>query len=281
MSHHSPSSSNASAEGLYGFSTPIGGCGGSPRPGPRPAADRQRARSKSTTTSSTTPVRTSSRSSRAGRETPDGSFNMHFGYLNRNWVQELVDPGRPEQQRRTWRSRSRAADVLLHAHAAQSVHGRRAEGLGQEGSDLDDRRQREDAEGLRLAAAGMGNRPRRRRRHRRPDVARAARQQAADDRRSIAASTIAAGQTLPLTVHRHRRRHSEAGGAEEAGGRPGNAAWPGRATTTCRSTCRSCAPPRASGAAPAAASAQSVDRSSPGWCIAVRPTPRSNRATSR
>ena len=65
---------------------------------------------------------------------PDGGFAMHFGYLNRNWVQELLDSGRTRTTASSRRSRPRTADVLLHAHAAQHVHRDRAEGLGQEGS---------------------------------------------------------------------------------------------------------------------------------------------------
>ena len=54
---------------------------------------------------------------------PNGTFDLYFGYLNRNWVAAAARPGWPGEQHPAWRPRSRSADVLLHAYAAQGVHG--------------------------------------------------------------------------------------------------------------------------------------------------------------
>ena len=61
---------------------------------------------------------------------PDGSFNMVFGYLNRNHVQELRAPGRSAERLRAGSRRSRAADVLLPARESLHLQGERPEGLG-------------------------------------------------------------------------------------------------------------------------------------------------------
>ena len=88
---------------------------------------------------------------------PDGSINMHFGYLNRNYVEMPHDSRRTEQHHRAGRPRSRAADVLLPADQPQSLHGQRPEGLAdQPRRRLDADRQRQDGEGVRLAAGPNG-----------------------------------------------------------------------------------------------------------------------------
>ena len=90
----------------------------------------------------------------------DGSFNMVFGYMNRNYEEAGRRAGRSRQRARAGRRRSGAAGAFLSAAPAVRLHGARAEGLGQEGSGLDADQPRQDREGLRLADAGVGNRRR-------------------------------------------------------------------------------------------------------------------------
>ena len=73
---------------------------------------------------------------------------MHFGYLNRNYAQELADSDRPRQQHGARRSGPRAADILRDADQPQPLHRVGAEGFRHEGIDLDADRQRQDAKRL-------------------------------------------------------------------------------------------------------------------------------------
>ena len=50
----------------------------------------------------------------------DGSFNLVFGYLNRNWEEETRSARRPRQHARAGRTRSGAANSL--SPAAQPFH---------------------------------------------------------------------------------------------------------------------------------------------------------------
>ena len=64
---------------------------------------------------------------------------MYFGYLNRNWVEQPAVPVGPEQQRRAGRCPTAASRRSSIREPTQAFHGRRAQGLGQEGGDLDAR----------------------------------------------------------------------------------------------------------------------------------------------
>ena len=101
----------------------------------------------------------------------DGSFNMVFGYLNRNYEEHLRHPGGAGQPLRAGRSGSRPADVLLSAPAAHHLPRPRSRRLGRPGARLDRHRARADRPRGRLAGAGADHRraghrdePRRRRR---------------------------------------------------------------------------------------------------------------------
>ena len=100
-------------------------------------------------------------------KSPDGSFVMHFGYLNRNWAQDLsipigpannIEPGGPDRGSRPSSRRGQS----------QPVHRVGAEGFRQEGIDLDADRQRQDGKGVRLARSLNGRSIRGRRQPRRP-----------------------------------------------------------------------------------------------------------------
>ena len=213
---------------------------------------------------------------------PDGSFNMHFGYLNRNYVEEPYDSGRAEQQHRAGRARPRPADVLLHPHATQPLHRQRAEGLGQEPrADLDGHRQRQDREGDRLAAGSeweidpAGGAA--------PAAAAPSASGKATSRRRVTIDPVSAAKVpAPRAARRdgHRRRPAEAarrgGGAGRQSGRKRRRRC--RAAPKRRSTCRRwrAAPARtqpAPVAVPADAdSSARKDRRSPGLSGADRPT---------
>ena len=152
----------------------------------------------------------------------DGTFNMVFGYMNRNYEEELDIAGRPGQQHRVMgRPGLRAgagsgpADALLPAPPAVRVHGPGAEGLGQEGSRLDADRPRQDREGLRRRCCRSGSSA--------PSSIRriaAASARSAPSLKKIAAPTITlaspapvtigVGQSLTLVASVHRRWTSDA-----------------------------------------------------------------------
>ena len=50
----------------------------------------------------------------------DGSFNLLFGYMNRNWLEEVDAPNRPGQHALTRSGRSGAADAF--SAPAEPVH---------------------------------------------------------------------------------------------------------------------------------------------------------------
>ena len=172
----------------------------------------------------------------------DGSFAMHFGYLNRNWVQELVDPGRPEQQRRARRARSRPADLLLHPHQRNLFTVTVPKDCGKKEADLDGDGQRQDPEGvsagcslsgksIRPAAPPPADRPTRaeeqqaaddhgRRRSDRLPLARRCRSTAAvvDDGmpKPAAAKKPAVGQETPPAARQQQRRAGQCPAARAA-----------------------------------------------------------------
>ena len=87
----------------------------------------------------------------------DGTFSMWFGYLNRNYEERLNIPvGR--QQRLQRRGHGPGRGVRAAAIAIR-VQGRRARQLPEGSrSGLDRHRERRDAEGVRIALAGVGSR---------------------------------------------------------------------------------------------------------------------------
>ena len=79
----------------------------------------------------------------------DGSFNMVFGYMNRNYEEQPDIPVGPDNNFVAGRRRSGTADALLSAAPAVHVQGPRAEGLRQEGAGVDGHAERPDGEGVR------------------------------------------------------------------------------------------------------------------------------------
>ena len=86
-------------------------------------------------------------------ENPDGSFNFLFGYMNRNWQEEIdvpvgpdntLEPGGPDQGQPTH---------FLPAPQPLHLQGARPQGLGRERVDLDAHDKRGNREGLRDAPA--------------------------------------------------------------------------------------------------------------------------------
>ena len=115
----------------------------------------------------------------------DGSINMHFGYLNRNYVEtptipvgpnNIIEPGGPDRGQPTF-FYPRTNRNLFTVNVPEGW-------AGEARRHLDRDRQRQDAEGIRLAQARMGNRSGRRRgRRRRQHQPRAHREQATQRRR--------------------------------------------------------------------------------------------------
>ena len=184
----------------------------------------------------------------------DGSFNMHFGYLNRNWVQELsipvgpnnsIEPGGPDRGQPTFfytRTQRNLFTVVVPKDFGKkeviwtlTVNGKTAEGLSAGCS--------RNGKSIRPAAPPPAARPIPELKGNKPPTITV-----------DAASTIAVGQTMPLNVDGDRRWHPEAGGGQEAGGRTGDAARTRSRATTRRSTSRSSRRPERRDA-PAAAGA--------------------------
>ena len=86
---------------------------------------------------------------------PDGSFNMVFGYMNRNYEEHLHVPIGAEQQVRAGRDRSRSADVFLPAAEPARLPCQGSGRFRQQGARVDADLQREDPERLRDAQAGL------------------------------------------------------------------------------------------------------------------------------
>ena len=128
----------------------------------------------------------------------DGTFDLVFGYFNRNWQEELAIPAGPRQLGRARRRRSRPADVFSAAAAGMGLSRSRAARFRQAGPDLDDHRQRQDPEGVRRAAAG--GRDHRAHHH--------------DARQPQSRAT-----TIPTSRRRSRSRRSRAPAVERAGRR--------------------------------------------------------------
>ena len=122
---------------------------------------------------------------------PDGSRSMWFGYMNRNWEETPDIPAGANNGFGAASRRSRAAHALPSAPAGVRLQSERAGGLaGRQGSRLDGDGERHDAEGVRLAVAGLGDRRtdhvgEQRRPHR--ENVRRAREPAADDVRDAGA----------------------------------------------------------------------------------------------
>ena len=97
-----------------------------------------RSRSRPSSTSSSSRARASCPVYEGWERAPDGSFNMVFGYLNRNHVRGAERCRRRAERLRTRSGRSRSADVFLPAREPLHLHGERPEGLGpEEGTGLD------------------------------------------------------------------------------------------------------------------------------------------------
>ena len=110
----------------------------------------------------------------------DGSFNMMFGYMNRNWEEEVDVPVGPDNNISPGRAGSGTADALPAAPQPLRVQGARARRLGQEGTGLDADHEGQDRKGVCVAARRLA------RRQHRPGVgagrARRRRQQPGDSR---------------------------------------------------------------------------------------------------
>ncbi len=89
---------------------------------------------------------------------PDGSYNMWFGYMNRNYEEEVDLSDRTEQQLRTGR-RPGTADALHAAPAQGCLQRERAEGFRRSDPALDAHRSRPNAERRRNPEARLADRP--------------------------------------------------------------------------------------------------------------------------
>ena len=91
-----------------------------------------------------------------GDRTPTGRKFFVFGYMNRNWEEELDVPVGPDNSFDAGRRRSGPADALPAAPQPLRLPGAGAEGLQREGrTDLDADDAGQDREGVRLAAARL------------------------------------------------------------------------------------------------------------------------------
>ena len=113
---------------------------------------------------------------------PDGTFDLVFGYFNRNWKEELaipagpdniVEPGGPDRGQPTY---------FLPRRQGWIFRVRVPKDFGKQVADLDDQSQRQDREGLRRAAAGRGNHRTHRHDPRQPEPRRQRSEQGAGDR---------------------------------------------------------------------------------------------------
>ena len=84
---------------------------------------------------------------------PDGSFELLFGYMNREWSGETHIPIGPSNTHGAGRPGSGPADELFPAPEPVRVSGPRAEGFRHEGNRLDADEQGEDRKGVRHAAS--------------------------------------------------------------------------------------------------------------------------------
>jgi hypothetical protein len=83
----------------------------------------------------------------------DGTFNMVFGYLNRNYSRRAQYSSWAGEPDRTNHSSADAADLLLSSAPSVSVSRADTERLGQEGRRLDDHVEREDPKSVRQSGA--------------------------------------------------------------------------------------------------------------------------------
>ena len=80
----------------------------------------------------------------------DGSVTMHFGYLNRNYVEELHVPIGPANQVEPVGPDAGQPTVLLHPDPPVRIQRHGSEGLGQDArSDMDRDRERRNRKGVR------------------------------------------------------------------------------------------------------------------------------------
>ena len=139
---------------------------------------------------------------------PGRHFNMVFGYLNRNHVEEPVIPVGPQKQLRTGFCRSRSADVLLSTREPLHFQSECAEGLGsEEGARLDADREREDRTGARDADGywEIDRHSRSRTTVAGCRLARADREGSAADGDNRSSGACRRGHAVTLTRERHRR----------------------------------------------------------------------------
>ena len=87
----------------------------------------------------------------------DGTFTMVFGYMNRNYEEELVIPAGPDNQLSTRGRRSRPAYVLPAAASRLGISREGARGLGKQGTGLDHQRARSHRKSLWQPAIGRGD----------------------------------------------------------------------------------------------------------------------------
>ena len=107
------------------------------------------------------PVRGSRRSTKGGTRIPDGTFNMWFGYMNRNYEEVHRIAGRAGQPVRAGRRRPWPADVFRHPPAQGHLPRHRARELRRDReADLVGDRARQDRERRRHAHLGLADRPR-------------------------------------------------------------------------------------------------------------------------
>ena len=91
-------------------------------------------------------------------QNPDGSFNMVYGYLNRNYEEKLNVPVGPNNFFEPGPLDQGAADVLLSATTTHHLSCPRPRRLGGQRVGMDGHRARAHGSGRRLARARTGHR---------------------------------------------------------------------------------------------------------------------------
>ena len=86
----------------------------------------------------------------------DGSFDLVFGYLNRNYEEQPEIPVGPDNSFSPGARRSRSADAFLSAPSAVHVQDSRAGGFRQAGAHLDADARRANRKGRRPSGARVG-----------------------------------------------------------------------------------------------------------------------------
>ena len=153
----------------------------------------------------------------------DGTFTMHFGYMNRNWVQELsipvgpnnsIEPGGPDRGQPTFfytRTQRNLFGVVVPKDWGKkeviwsiTANGKTEKAFGWLQPEWEIDPAGGAALGGQTSPELKGNKP--------PTIA------------LDTPATIAVGQTMSLAAAVDGRRHSEAVSVEEAGRRPGDSA---------------------------------------------------------